>query len=98
MLQLDDFRVYNLDKSNITFDVYREVESKVEKNVEKKWTRVHKYYPTLEQCLEGIKNYIINNYYLDNITDYKELIEKINELHNSIVKCKLVGVECEKFE
>lgn len=48
----------------------------------------------MKSCLEAIKNYIINSY--ANIDDYKEVLDKINELNNCIVNCVLRCKEGEK--
>lgn len=94
-MTLDNFRILKIDDWNLTFEEYKEVINPIKKTKSSKWVRVGGYYSNMKSCLEAIKNYIINNYYA-NIDDYKELLDKINELNNCIVNCVLRCKEGEK--
>ena len=86
---LNNFRIVRLDASNLTFEEYKEVESKRngETTISTKWARVGGYYGSMERCLKGLKNYIISQYAA--IDDYNVVLNKINSLSNAIVSCLL---------
>lgn len=89
-MKLDNFKIRRLDKWNITFAEYREVECKSgEKQMQ--WVESGRYYSTLESCLDAIKKHIINSYV--DIEDYQEVLDNIEKLNNCIVKCNLKAVE-----
>lgn len=85
-MKLEKFKITKLDKWNITYSEYREVECR-NGTKEMQWVESGLYYSTLSRCLEGIKNQIINSYV--NIEDYQEILDKINELNGAIVECNL---------
>lgn len=86
---LNNFRIVRLDASNLTFEEYKEVESKRngETTISTKWVRVGGYYGSMERCLKGLKDYIISQYAA--IDDYSVVLNKINSLNNAIVSCSL---------
>lgn len=86
-MTLNNIRIRKLDDLNLTFDEYREVRNLKTQETTMKWIHVGGYYGNMKSCLEAIKNYIINSY--ANIDDYKEVLDKINELNNCIINCVL---------
>jgi hypothetical protein len=86
-MKLNNFEIRRLDALNITYKEYREVEKKDHSKV-MAWVESGKYYSTVKDCLEGIKNHIINDYI--NLDDYDQVLNKIKELNGAIVECKLM--------
>ncbi len=86
-MKLNNFRVVRVDSMNLTFEEYKKVESKRNNVVTSatKWVRVGGYYGNLDQCLDGLKKYIINTFV--DLTAYQDVLAKINELNNAIVEC-----------
>lgn len=83
-------RIIQLDVYNMTFEVYKEVESVKTKEKSVKWVREGGYYGTLPQCLKGIKDYIIKSENSKNENlDIIKLLEEINNLYiDTIIKIK----------
>lgn len=83
-------RIIELDSYNTTFEVYKEVESLKTKEKSIKWVREGGYYANLQQCLKGIKDYIIKSENSKNENlDIIKLLEEINNLYiDTIIKIK----------
>lgn len=88
-MTIDNFRILKLDPLNLTFEEYRKVESrnKVITQSTMKWVRVGGYYGRIDQCLDALKYYIISNY--ANEDGYNDVLNKIKNLHNAIVECRI---------
>ena len=94
MIDLKNFRVVKLDSWNWTFEQFREIKSKDKTQPTKiDWVRVGGYYGNMKQCLNALKDYIINDDVNKNDYDTESLIEKINMLNNSYVNCKILVKE-----
>lgn len=81
-MELGRFRVIKLDKYNLTFEEYKEVENTKTKEKSMKWVRVGNYYGNLGQCLKALKDYIIAERINEKDLD---LIKLLDELNNSYV-------------
>ena len=91
MLKLDNFRIIQLDKLNLTFDEFREVENLKTKEKSMKWVRAGGYYGNLESCLKAIKDYIVSSEIGKN--NNLDLLKFLDELNGSYVKCNLKACE-----
>ena len=61
MILLNKFRIRALDKVNIIFEEYKEVESKDKKTKRMDWVRVSGYYGSLDATLKALKDYIVQD-------------------------------------
>lgn len=89
MINLENFRIVQLDIYNLTFEQFKEVESKKDSTKSMKWVRVGGYYSNLSQCLKALKNYIIANALLSSIENYEQLMSLLDELNNKYINCNL---------
>lgn len=91
MLIIDNYRIIKMDKYNLTFEEYKEVEKKKQRVME--WVRVGGYYGSLDSCLKALKDYIIEDLIENNNLYINELKDKINALNEAYIRCKLNGME-----
>ena len=87
---IDNFRILRLDSLNLTFEEYKTVESNRNgiTTSSTKWVRVGGYYGNMEQCLDGLKKYIISTY--AELDSYQEVLDKINILNKAVVECRIL--------
>lgn len=85
MINLENkVRIIQLDKYNMTFEVFKEVEDVKTKKKRLTWSKEGGYYGNLSQCLIAIKNYIISQENLKN--DNLNIIQLLDEINNLYVK------------
>lgn len=87
MIILRDYRIVKIDKLNYSFQVFKAPEdTATTKSLAPKWTPSYKYYGTISQALEGVKNDLLQAQFkkdynaLEFIQMLKELQEAINNL------------------
>ena len=87
MININNFRIIQLDKYNLTFEEFKEVENVKTKEKSIKWVRVGGYYGNLPSALKGLKEYIVNQKIGDN--ENVDILKFIDELNNSYVNCEI---------
>lgn len=83
MILLNKFRIRALDKVNIIFEEYKEVESKDKKTKRMDWVKVSGYYGSLDATLKALKDYIVQDS-LSN-EDSVDMLKVLDTLKDSYV-------------
>lgn len=98
MVVLNNYRIVKFDKLNWTFEIYEETKATHMNKFETKmvWKKTNLYYPTVEDCLKGIKRYVKNTYgtEVEEIDEYIKLLEEL-EIKISIENRKDIQEEIE---
>ena len=88
MIDLGNYRIIQLDKYNLTFEEFKELENTKTKEKYTKWIRVGGYYGSLEHCIKGLKDYILSQKLQDNECDTpNDIIDYLDRLNNSYINC-----------
>ena len=90
MIDLGKYRIVQIDRYNITYEEYRDVENNKTKETTKKWVRVGGYYSTLQTCIKSLKEYIISQKLETyDLISVKDVIDFLDNLNGSYVNCNL---------
>lgn len=90
MIDLGNFRIIQLDRYNLTYEEFRDVESKSTKEITKKWVRVGGYYGNLQNCVKALKDYVITQKLQDDSCNTpNDIIDYLDKLNNSYINCDL---------
>ena len=90
MIDLGKYRIIQLDRYNLTFEEFKDLENTKTKEKYKKWIRAGGYYGNLQQCIKGLKEYIVANNLLNNESNTpNEIIDYLDRLNDSYVNCDL---------
>lgn len=93
MIVIDTVRIYSVDKFCYSFDFLKSVKKKETGLTEKEWFSSKKYYGTLVQTLDGVKEHLIKEKIELEIYSIDGFIKEINKLKNAIVKIDLQARE-----
>lgn len=104
MIQLYNYSIHRIDAYNITYAVYKKIDTSKgrqpkdasQKRDAYKWVESQKYYGTLQACLNGIKNEILMQLVNDAPSDANEVLKDIERIEQAInnldVKINFEGV------
>ena len=83
-MELENFRINKIDEFNYVIEE-KKIKVKDGQKVEE-WKRHRGFFGTLQLCLNALKEYVIGIALIDS-KNADELIKKIDELNNAIVRC-----------
>lgn len=94
MIKLNNYSIRKIDQYNFTYAIYKEAEAPRTKGRKPQnncyWVESKKYFGSLSQCLESIKNEIISNVAEAKDHDQSTLLNDISRLQSAIDNLHIV--------
>lgn len=89
MIVIDNVKIYRLDKYCYSFDYVKKVTKKETGKVEEEWFSSKRYFGTLIQTLEAVKEYLLKEKIELDVFTPQQFIKEIENLKDAIIKIDL---------